>query len=132
MFDLRGGRKGAEEGVERTQTPPPTRQTWANENNSSEEFSLVSNLRSLLRAGPPTRAVEFTFGGSNDTGTRRGATEVQSRRGDEEVYYREPKQAGPGQEGQETESTEHHPEMKPHPGGAGSNGQRDKQTILRI
>jgi hypothetical protein len=71
----------------------------------------------LSQAGPPTRAVEFTFGGSDDPETIRGTTEVQSRRGDKEGYYREPEQAGPGQEGQETESTEHHPGTEPHPGG---------------
>jgi len=117
MFDLGGNRKGSEEGFEKPPTPPPTQQTRANENDSIEDYSLVSNQRSALGAGPPTRAVEFTFRGSNDPGIIRGAAEVQSRRGDEEVYYREPKQASLGQEGQETESTEHHPGTEPHPGG---------------
>ena len=105
MFDLGGGRKGAGEGFEKPPTPPPTQQTRAIENISIKDYLLVSNQRSLSRAGPPTRAVEFTFGGSNNPGTIRGATEVQLRRGDEEGYYREPEQAGTGQEGQEMKST---------------------------
>jgi hypothetical protein len=113
MFDLGGGCRGAEGGLGSPPTPPPARQRRANDNDSLEEYLLVSNQRSRSVAEPPTRAVEFTLPGSNNLRTTRVATEAHSRKGEEEGHYMEPAQAGLGMEGQGTEVTPHHPGLQP-------------------
>ena len=114
MFDLGGGRRGAEGGLGSPPTPPPARQRRANDNDSLEEYLLVSNQRSRSVAEPPTRAVEFTLPGSNPLRTTRGATEAHSREGEEEGHYMEPAQADLGTEGQGQEITPpHHQVVQP-------------------
>jgi hypothetical protein len=117
MFDLGGGRKGAEGGLGSPPTPPPARQRRSNDNDSLEKYSFVSNQRSRSVAGPPTRAVEFTLPGSNEIRTIWVATESQLREGDKEGHYMEPAQSGPSPEGQGTAITPHHPGLQPQPGG---------------
>ena len=113
MFNLGGGRRGGEGVLGSPPTPPPARQRRATDNDSSEEYSLVSNQRSRSVAGPPTRAVEFTLPGSNDLQV---ATESQSREGDEEGHYMEPAQFGPSPEGQGAAITPRHPGLQPQQG----------------
>jgi hypothetical protein len=117
LFDLGGGRKGAEGGLGSQPTPPPARQRRSNDNDSLKEYSFMSNQRSRLVAGPPTRAVEFTLPGSNDLRTIRVTTKSQSREGDEEGHYMEPAQSGPSPVGQGAAITPHHPGLQPQPGG---------------
>jgi hypothetical protein len=117
MFDLGGGRKGAEEGLGSPPSPTPARQRRSNDNDFLEEYSLLSNQRSRLVTGPPTRAVEFTLHGSNNPTTIRVATESQSREGDDDGHYMEPAQVGPSPGGQGRAITPHHPGLQPQPGG---------------
>jgi hypothetical protein len=119
MFDLGGGRKGAEERLRSPPSPPPARQRRSNDNDSLEEYSLVSNQRSRSVAGPPTRAVEFTLRGpwKQRPHDHTGGTESQSREGDDDGHYMEPAQAGPSPGGQGTAITPHHPGLQPQPGG---------------
>ncbi len=103
---------GEAAGERREDSDPHPRR--ANDNDSLEEYSLVSNQRSRSVAEPPTRAVEFTLPGSNTLRTTRGATEAHSREGEEEGHYREPAQADLGTEGQGQELTPpHHQGVQP-------------------
>ena len=117
LFDLGGGRKGAEGGLGSPPTPPLAQQRRSNDNDSLGEYSFVSNQQSRLVAGPPTRAIEFTLPGNNDLRTIRVAMESHSREGDKEGHYMEPVQFGPGLEGQGAALTPHHPGLQPQPGG---------------
>ena len=117
LFDLGGGRKGAEGGLGSPPTPPLARQRQSNDNNSLREYLFVSNQWSRSMAGPPTRAVEFTLPGNNDLRTIGVATESHSREGGKEGHYMEPAQFGPSPEGQRAALTPHHPGLQPQPGG---------------
>ena len=115
LFDLGGGRREAAGGLGSPPTPPPARQRRSTDNEDSiEEYSLLSNQRSQSGAGPPTRAVEFALTGNNDPRTIGVATESHSR--DNEGLYTEPAQFGPSPDGRGAASTLQ-PGVQPQPRG---------------